>query len=105
MFKTSMELRAAKVRAEQLEIFNQNLEFKLKCANREKELEIEEAKNSIRKEMQKSLVESDLRRVEAEAKLEVYEMMDTKDDANKIREMLDKAITGLSQQAQVKILK
>jgi hypothetical protein len=47
--------------------------------------------------MKKSLYESDMRRVKAEAKLEIYEKINTKDDANKICEMLADAIKGLSQ--------
>ena len=62
------------------------------------QLNIEEAKNTIRKEMEKSLIESDLKRVEAVAKLNTYIDMDTKDDRKQISQMLDKAITGLSHQ-------
>ncbi len=59
-------------------------------------LDIEEAKNALRKEMQQKLIESDLLRVEALAKLETYEKMDTKDDRKHMRSMLQEAIKGLS---------
>lgn len=75
----------------------------LKSCKEERELDtrknallIEEKLNTLRKEMQKSLTESDLKRVEAIAKLETYEKMDTKTERDAIRNMLEKAIAGLS---------
>lgn len=64
--------------------------------NDAKALEIEEAKNELRKEMEASLIESDIKREVAIAKLESYEKMASKDDISKeIREMLKLAITAL----------
>jgi len=68
---------------------------------RQNALSIEEAKNEIRKEMQKRLIESDLLRTEAVAKLDTYEKMDTKDDRKHMRSMLDKAITSLGQKPMI----
>ena len=68
-------------------------------------LKIEEAKAEIRKQMQKDLIESDLRRVKAEACLETYKAMDTKTDREQIRKMLDKAITSLGQKVAVQVVK
>ena len=69
-----------------------------------KDLDIEKAKADLRKEMQKSLIESDLKRVKAEASLETYEKMDTKAERKHIQNMLEKAIEGLSK-AKVQVVK
>lgn len=71
---------------------------------RVKELDVQKALNGLRKEMQKSLIESDLKRVKAEACLETYVKMDTKAEREHIRKMLDKAIEGLSK-AKVQVVK
>lgn len=68
-------------------------------------LDIDMAKNEIRKEMEQALIESDLRRVKAEASLETFEEMDTKEERKTIQEMLSKAIDGLSQAKQVVVTK
>jgi len=72
------------------------LEFDKKCMERKRNLDIEEAKNTLRKDMEKALIESDLKRVEAVAKLEAYEKMDTKAERQHIQKMLEAAIAGLS---------
>lgn len=59
------------------------------------ELKLEREKDKIRKTMQKSLVESDLQRVEAVAKLNTYIDMDTKEERKHIQNMLEKAIEAL----------
>ena len=74
-------------------LLNREIEF----IKRDTDLKTQEALNKLRAEMKKSLYESDMRRVKAEAKLEIYEKINTKDDANKICEMLADAIKGLSQ--------
>ena len=66
-------------------------------------LEIDEAKQVLRKEMEKSLIESDLKRVKAESALETYKAMDTKEEREHIRNMLAKAIEGLSQKVEVNV--
>ncbi len=66
-------------------------------------LDIEKAKNDIRKSMEKSLIESDLRRVEAVAKLNTYIDMDTKDERKHIQEMLKDAIKGLSSKPEITV--
>lgn len=58
-------------------------------------VEIEEERQKLRKEMQKSLIESDLKRVEAIAKLEVNEKLDVKNEFNFIKEMLSKLVEVL----------
>jgi len=67
-------------------------------ANRKAALDIEEAKNTIRKDMQKSLIEADLKAAKAIAALETYREMDAKDDRKKITEYLGEAIKGLSKE-------
>ena len=63
---------------------------------KEKSISIEQAKNELRKEMEKNLVESDIKREVAIARLESYERMASKDDISKeIREMLKMAIQSL----------
>ncbi len=66
-------------------------------AKRDMNLEIKEKLNALRSEMQQSLIESDIKRVKAEAHLETYKEMDTKTERIHQREMLKKAIEGLSQ--------
>ena len=63
-----------------------------------KDLEVEKAKNELRKEMQKDLITADLTRVEAVAKLSIYEKLDNKDQINQQTAMLKTAIEGLSRQ-------
>lgn len=65
---------------------------------REQDLLIEAARNEIRKDLHKALLESDLKRVKAESALATYEKMDTKDERKAVQKMLETAITGLSQQ-------
>jgi len=103
---------------ELMELTSKNSELEIKCGRLQAELdrlkkideqqkeldeekhslEIEQVKNEIRKEMQKDLIQSDLERVEAVAKLEAYREMDTKEERKHLSTMLEKAITGLSSQ-------
>jgi hypothetical protein len=48
--------------------------------------------------MEEALIESDLKRVEAVAKLNTYIDMDTKEERKHIQNMLEKAIEGLGKQ-------
>lgn len=64
--------------------------------NRMKMLEIEEAKNEIRRELMKDAIEADQKRIKAESALATYEKLDTKEERKHIQEMLQKAIEGLS---------
>ena len=73
-------------------------EFELKKVLELKSIEIENAKNELRKEMQKDLITADLTRVEAVAKLSIYEKLDNKDQINQQTAMLKTAIEGLSRQ-------
>ena len=71
------------------------LRFQTKHMKESLELEHDRKLMSVQREMQKSLVDSDLTRVEALAKLEVYQKTDTKADANHIKEMIGKLIDQL----------
>lgn len=73
-------------------------EFKLSRADEKAEWEVEKIKNTVKKDMQKKLIESDLKRVEAVAKLNTYIDMDTKDERKKISGMLEEAIKSLGKQ-------
>lgn len=92
MFKSTLELEKMKMHYESL---IDEARFDAECTVRKKDLDIEEAVNEVKKEMQKSLIESDLKRVEAIAKLEIYEKQDNKDQINKITDMLEEAIKSL----------
>jgi hypothetical protein len=71
---------------------NRDLQFSLKCREREIALQIEESKNTLRKDMEKTLIESDLLRTEAVATLKAYEKIDTKAEREHIIKMLEKCI-------------
>ena len=75
-----------------------DLEWELKKLRDAQAFEIEKAKDEIRKDMQKALIESDLKRTEAVAKLNTYIDMDTKDDRKHTQNMLAKAIEALGKQ-------
>lgn len=81
------------------------LESKLSRADEKAEWETEKIKNDVKKDMQKKLIESDLKRTEAVAKLNTYIDMDTKDEKKHIQNMLEKAIDALGKQKEVKIVK
>jgi hypothetical protein len=66
------------------------------------QFELEKAKFQKAKEMEKALMESDITRVKAQTALETYQKMDSKDDREHMRKMLDKAITSLGQRIVVK---
>ena len=76
-------------------------EWELKKVKDTQAFEIEKAVHNKAKEMQFALVESDLLRVEAVAKLNTYIDMDTKDDRKCVQKMLDKAITALGNKSVV----
>ena len=77
---------------------NEELKRENKYLEREYDLKTEEKLNELRKEMQESLIKSDLLRTEALAKLEIYEKTDTKADANTIKEMVTKLISTIGKQ-------
>jgi len=81
-----------------LELKIERLEAKLERANGKAEWEVEKIKNTVRKDMQKKLIESDLKRTEAVAKLNTYIDMDTKDERKKMSGMLEEAIKSLGKQ-------
>ena len=81
-----------------------DLKHEKKHEQREFELSKEEAINRLRNEMKEDLIKSDLIRVEAVAKLEIYEKTDTKADANTIKEMIGKLIDMIGKQ-DVKVIK
>ena len=87
MFGTSVQKEVERLREE-----NRELKFELNHAREKAEVQQERALDTLRKEMQESLIKSDLLRVEALAKLEVYEKTDTKADANTIKQMIGKLI-------------
>jgi hypothetical protein len=68
------------------------LENELIFQKRQSDLKTAEAINKLREEMNKRLVESDILRNEAKAKLEIYEKMDTKTDAECIKNMVKQLI-------------
>jgi len=74
------------------------LEWEIKKMEDHHAFEVEKAKDTIRKEMEKSLIESDLLRVEAVAKLNTYVDMDNKDDRKHSQKMLEMAIEALGKQ-------
>ena len=86
---------------ERIDGLRKDIEFSKRTQN----LAIEEARNTLRKEMQKSLIESDLKRVKAESALEAYEKMDTKTEREHQRKMLEKAIEGLSKDTKLNLIK
>lgn len=75
----------------------------LSFVKREYEIKTQEELNKLRKEMEKSLVTSDLIRTEAVAKLAIYEKMNVKDDANTIKEMAKELIKAVSSIASSKV--
>ena len=77
------------------------LEWKLKNVEKEADIKQGEAILAFKKESLQKLSESDIKREVAQAKLEVYEKFDAKDDHNQIKTMLTEAIKGLSQQSKV----
>jgi hypothetical protein len=70
----------------------QKLEFDLKYAGDTAAIAMEKALQDQARKMQEALIKSDISRESALAKLQVYEKMDTKADANTIKEMANKLI-------------
>lgn len=83
----------------------QQIEFDLRCAKDRARLDTEKELNDLRKNMQEALIKSDLLRTEAVAKLAVYEKLDTKADANIIKDSVKSLIEGLSKKSEVSIVK
>jgi uncharacterized secreted protein with C-terminal beta-propeller domain len=102
MHKTSVELIKEncelKDKIRDVESKVKDLEFKLKIAEEWEKVRVEKAKDELRREMQKSLIESDIKRVEAVAKLETYQTMDNKDERKHIMTMLEKSIEALGKE-------
>jgi hypothetical protein len=96
----ALKVEKIKVKRFEVEVTNLNeilreLRWEYRNLERTQAFEIEKAKDSIRKEMEKSLIESDLKRVEAVAKYNTYIEMDTKEERTHIQKMLEKAIDAL----------
>jgi len=113
MLKSTMELINKKdEKIDELKDDIANLKLDLKHASdraayaeKRAEWETEKIKNDVKKDIQKKLIESDLLRTEAVAKLNTYIDMDTKDERKHIQDMLEKAIEGLGKQKEIKIVK
>jgi len=77
----------------------QDLNVQLADAKAEKAWQIESAKNSIRVALEKDCFESDLARVEAEARLETFKEMDRADDREASKANLATLIEGIIEAA------
>ena len=73
----------------------EKLKQEMSIKDRECDLRVQEAVQRLREEMTKRLVESDIARESALGKLAIYEKMDTKADANTIKEMVGKLIESI----------
>ena len=71
------------------------LKFELMHAKELANIDKEKALQELTRKMQESLVTSDISREQALAKLSVYEKMDTKADANTIKDMVSKLIDAI----------
>jgi predicted nuclease with TOPRIM domain len=92
------EVEQLELRMTELNDEVKEMQFQTKHAKETAALETEKALNTLRAEMQESLIKSDLLRTEALAKLEVYEKTDTKADANTIKEMVGQLISAIGKQ-------
>lgn len=99
MFETSL-VKSLKEKVEELRMEVFKLKQELMFQQRESEVKKQEAITALRDAMKKSLIESDLARQEAIAKLEVYEKLDTKADANTIKDMIGKLIEAIGKNKQ-----
>ena len=72
-----------------------DVKWDLEHLERKNELTTQEKLNKLKSDMKTALVESDLARIEATSKLEIYEKLDTKADANIIKETVASLITAL----------
>ncbi len=95
MHKAFVEMRDLMVEIRDLTKENYMLKDKLERVGERHTFEIEKTKFECAKSMQKDLIESDIQRVRAIAKLETYMDMDTQDERKHIQEMLEKAIDAL----------
>lgn len=107
MLKVTMEkeLREKEIEKEQLNMYITQIERKHEHAIKIEKLKRDEFIVKFKTEMQEELVKSDLLRNEAIAKLEIYEKLDTKADANVIKSMLNKLIEALGKSKEVQIIK
>lgn len=113
MLKSTLDLMSKKdEKIDELKDNIQDLKLELRDASKRadraesrSEWEVEKVKNDVKKDMQKKLIESDLLRTEAVAKLNTYIDMDTKEERKHIQNMLEKAIEGLGKQKEIKIVK
>lgn len=109
MFVLKSTLEAV-IKEKNEKIDNLTLEIKKIKQDLEHELKMEKMKRDeyiikFKEEMQEKLIKSDLLRNEAIAKLEIYEKLDTKSDANCIKETLNKLIEALSKTKDIQIIK
>lgn len=100
-------VRSAEVMIHKLEDKIKDLTWKLDHVERNSVLETQEKLNSLKSDMKKSLIDSDLARIEATSKLEVYEKIDTKADANIIKETVGKLVEALgkNQKQDISVIK
>ena len=69
----------------------ENSKLNLQYTNRMRNLDVEEAKNTIRKEIQKSLVTADVERAKLQGKVEAYDKLML--ESGQMMELFDKMIT------------
>ena len=96
------EVATRKDRERELDQYRNNLDeekrtlkFELMHAKELANIDKEKALQELTRKMQESLVTSDISREQALAKLSVYEKMDTKADANTIKDMVSKLIDAI----------
>jgi hypothetical protein len=75
-----------------------DMEFELKHQAELLAIEHERKIMQLQRDMQKALIESDLARVEATAKLEIYQKTDSREDANTIKSMVKQLIDSIGKQ-------
>lgn len=80
-------------------------EWTISKNNESHAFKIEKAKFEMAKELEKRLIESDIQRVEAIAKLKTYQEMDTKEERKHTMKMLERAIESLGVRQQINIQK
>ena len=86
-----------KLREEELEAEISALKKKLDHRQEERKWKIEKATQEVKDKMSKQLVEADLARVDAEARLEAYEKFDSKEDHEAAMEHLNTLIGSLAE--------
>ena len=103
LFGTSVDKLKKEIQEKETTI--RELRFELECATRKAALNKEEALNTIRKEMEKRLIESDLERVKADSSLKAYKEIDLKDLRNKLESMMENLVKALGAQKEVTVIK